>query len=235
MADSEFGQLWLELNAQNKVSPQLWKIINDFKLVDNSVDRTKKKLEEFSDVKVSKNVNEIEKNWRSVRGAIVDFKTEIDKLKGKLKELDDLGIGRETNAYRKYEEQLKKLISLRSQLMRRENRGDIIGSDDITRFKSELSIARKEVANTDIQAKRLVETQRQNVSAVEKMVAQYDKMSASLKNARQSALDSGMTTMGTQWMQNTINRIQAVSDVLRQALNNPSSITSNMVQQAQQQ
>ena len=119
--------------------------------------------------------------------------------------------------------------------MRRENRGDIIGSDDITRFKSELSIARKEVANTDIQAKRLVETQRQNVSAVEKMVAQYDKMSASLKNARQSALDSGMTTMGTQWMQNTINRIQAVSDVLRQALNNPSSITSNMVQQAQQQ
>lgn len=237
MADTDFGQLWVELNAQNKVSPQLRQIINDFQLVDNSVARTKKRLEEFSDVEVSKNTNQIEKNWRSVRGAIVDFKTEIDKLKGKLKELDDLGIGRESNAYRKYEEQLKKLISLRRQLMDRERdkRGDLLGSDDITRFKSELSIARKEVANTDIQAKKLVETQRQNVSAVEKMVSQYDRMSTSLKSARQSALDSGMTTMGTQYLQNTINRIQSISDALRQALNNPASITTNMVQQAQQQ
>ena len=237
MADTDFGQLWVELNAQNKVSPQLRQIINDFQLVDNSVARTKKRLEEFSDVEVSKNTNQIEKNWRSVRGAIVDFKTEIDKLKGKLKELDDLGIGRETNAYRKYEEQLKKLISLRRQLMDRERdkRGDLLGSDDITRFKSELSIARKEVANTDIQAKKLVETQRQNVSAVERMVSQYDRMSTALKSARQSALDSGMTTMGTQYLQNTINRIQSISDALRQALNNPASITTNMVQQAQQQ
>ena len=237
MADSDFGQLWVELNAQNKVSPQLRQIINDFQLVDNSVARTKKRLEEFSDVEVSKNTNQIEKNWRSVRGAIVDFKTEIDKLKGKLKELDDLGIGRETNAYRKYEEQLKKLISLRRQLMDRDRdkRGDLLGSDDITRFKSELSIARKEVANTDIQAKKLVETQKQNVSAVERMVSQYDRMSTSLKSARQSALDSGMTTMGTQYLQNTINRIQSISDALRHALNNPASITTNMVQQAQQQ
>lgn len=237
MADTDFGQLWVELNAQNKVSPQLRQIINDFQLVDNSVARTKKRLEEFSDVEVSKNTNQIEKNWRSVRGAIVDFKTEIDKLKGKLKELDDLGIGRDTNAYRKYEEQLKKLISLRRQLMDRERdkRGDLLGSDDITRFKSELSIARKEVANTDIQAKKLVETQRQNVSAVERMVSQYDRMSTALKSARQSALDSGMTTMGTQYLQNTINRIRSISDALRQALNNPASITTNMVQQAQQQ
>jgi len=231
MADSEFGQLWAELNLKNEVSPQLRQIINDFKLVDQSVQRTKKALQEFSEVEITKNTNEIEKNWRSVRGAVIDYKTEIDKLKAKLKELDSLGIGREANAYRKYEEELKKLISLREQLMRRNRRGDIIGTDDITRYKSEFQIVKKEIANTDVQAKRLVDTQRQNISAVEKMVAQYDKMATSLASTRQTALDSGMTKMGTQYLENTVQRIKAVADTLRQALSNPASLTTNMVQQ----
>jgi len=231
MADSEFGQLWAELNLKNEVSPQLRQIINDFKLVDQSVQRTKKALQEFSEVEITKNTNEIEKNWRSVRGAVIDYKTEIDKLKAKLKELDSLGIGREANAYRKYEEELKKLISLREQLMRRNRRGDIIGTDDITRYKSEFQIVKKEIANTDVQAKRLVDTQRQNISAVEKMVAQYDKMATSLASSRQTALDSGMTKMGTQYLENTVQRIKAVADTLRQALSNPASLTTNMVQQ----
>lgn len=238
MADSDFGQLWVELTAQNKVSPQLEQIIKDFQLVDNSIRETRKHLEAFADVKLTNGINEVEKNWRSMRGAISDVQTDIDKLRIKMANLNDAGFG-SSSEYKKYEDSLKKLIRLKYEMLEMgengKNRVSILGSEDVTRFKQELSLSRKEIANTDVAARHLVDTQRQNVGAVEKMVSQYDKMLATLKGARQEALDSGMTTMGTQWLQNTINRIQAVSDTLRQALNNPSAITNNMVQQAEQQ
>lgn len=238
MADSDFGQLWAELVLQNNVSPQLEQIIKDFQLVDNSIRETRKHLEAFADVKLTNSINDVEKNWRSMRGAISDVQTDIDKLRIKMANLNDAGFGN-SSEYKKYEDSLKKLIALKYEMLdmgkNGQTRASILGSEDVTRFKQELSLSRKEIANTDVAAKHLVDTQRQNVGAVEKMVSQYDKMLTTLKSVRQEALDSGMTTMGTQWLQNTINRIQAVSDALRQALNNPSSITNNMVQQAEQQ
>ena len=238
MADSDFGQLYAELVMENKVSPQLRQIVEDLKLVDNSIRETRKHLEAYSDLKLTNGISDLEKNWRSMRGAISDVQTDIDKLRIKMANLNDAGFGN-SSEYKRYEDSLRKLIALKNEMLEMgksgQTRASFLQSEDVTRFKQELSLSRKEIANTDVAAKHLVDTQRQNVGAVEKMVSQYDKMLNTLKSARQEALDSGMTTMGTQWLQNTINRIQAVSDTLRQALNNPSAITNNMVQQAEQQ
>lgn len=237
MADSDFGQLWAELVLKNGVSPQLRQIVEDLKLVDGSIKKTRDLFSAFDEIKLSHGVNELEKNWRSMRGAIADVRGEITKTQDKMKNLENVGLG-DTSQYKQYEEKLKQLVKLRNELLsygRKNQNAGMMGSEDISRFKSEFQVIKKEIAATDAQAKGLASTQQQNVSVVERMVQQYGKMAQELSSVRQQALDSGMTTMGTQWLQNTVNRIQSVSQLLQQALNNPSSITNNMVQNATRQ
>lgn len=233
MAD-DLGQLWAELMMQNNVSPQLKQIIEDLKLADGSIRKTREELERFSDVKLTDGMTDVEKNWRNMRGAISDVQREINKVTGKMSEMNSLGLG-DTVQYNKYKDILLRLIGLKKELTDSSSRSTILGSEDVSRFKSEFQLASKEISNTDAQSKRLVETQKQNIGAVEKMVQQYGKMAQELSAVRQQGLDNGMTTFGTQLVQNTITRIQAASQALQNLLNNPSSVTSNMVQNATRQ
>ena len=228
MAD-DLGQLWAELMMQNNVSPQLKQIIEDLKLADGSIRKTREELERFSDVKLTDGMTDVEKNWRNMRGAISDVQKEINKVTGKMAEMNSLGLG-DTVQYNKYKDILLRLIGLKKELTDSSSRSTILGSEDISRFKSEFQLASKEISNTDAQSKRLVETQKQNISAVEKMVEMYDKMATSLANARKGANDSGMTPQDTFFAESTIRNIRQAMDVLRGALSDPSSLTSKMVQ-----
>lgn len=231
MAD-DLGQLWADLMMQNKVSPQLKQIIEDLKLADGSIRKTREELERFSDVKLTDGMTDVEKNWRNMRGAISDVQREINKVTGKMAEMNSLGLG-DTAQYNKYKDILMRLIGLKKELTDSSSRSTILGSEDISRFKSEFQLASKEISNTDSQSKRLVETQKQNISAVEKMVEMYDKMATSLANARKGAHDSGMTPQDTLFAESTIRNIRQAMDALRGALSDPSSLTTKMVQNFQ--
>ena len=234
MADSEFGQLWATLEMQNNVSDKLRQVIQDLKLVDESIVKTRKEFDSLGDIKLSNGINDIEKNWRSFRGAILDVENEISKLQQKMSNMGSIGLG-DTAEYKRYEDSMKRLITLKNELTNSRNRGDMIGSEDVARAKQEFSLLRKEVAGTDIAAKDLVNTQRANISQVEQMVNQYTKMASTLASVRQSGLDVGLGYSDTNFAQTTVNRIQQAMEQLRVALNDPSSISSGFVQSMEQQ